>query len=133
MTPRLDAFGLVVADMARSLAFYRKLGLDIPASADAEPHVEFALPGGLRLMWDTIEMVRSFEPDWSPPGGSQVSLAFRCADPAEVDSVYAEMTAAGHRTHLKPWDAPWGQRYAVLLDPDGNSVDLYAPLEPAAG
>ncbi|MEN3615078.1 VOC family protein [Plantactinospora sp. ZYX-F-223] len=133
MTPRLDAFGLVVADMARSLAFYRKLGLEIPAGADAEPHAEFTLPGGVRLMWDTHEMVRSIEPDFSPPTGSQMSLAFRCADPAEVDSVYAEMTAAGHEGRLKPWDAPWGQRYAVLLDPDGNGVDLYAPLAPAAG
>ncbi|AVT28550.1 glyoxalase [Plantactinospora sp. BC1] len=133
MTPRLDAFGLVVADMARSLTFYRKLGLDVPASADTQPHAEYALPGGVRLMWDTVEMVRSLEPDWSPPGGSQISLAFRCADPAEVDSVYAEMTAAGHEGHLKPWDAPWGQRYAVLRDPDGNGVDLYAPLAPAAG
>ncbi|MFD0968426.1 VOC family protein [Plantactinospora endophytica] len=133
MTPRLDAFGLVVADMARSLAFYRKVGLDIPAGADTEPHVEFTLPGGVRLMFDTVETVRSFEPDWSPPGGSQMSLALRCADPAEVDSVYAEMTDAGYQGHLKPWDTPWGQRYAVLRDPDGNGVDLYAPLESATG
>ena len=33
----------VVADMGKSLAFYRRLGLDIPDSADAEPHVEAAL------------------------------------------------------------------------------------------
>jgi hypothetical protein len=29
---------------------------------------------------------------------------------------------------LKPWDAFWGQRYAVVHDPDGNGVDLLAPL-----
>jgi catechol 2,3-dioxygenase-like lactoylglutathione lyase family enzyme len=34
MTTRLDLIGLVVADMGRSLAFYRRLGFDIPASAD---------------------------------------------------------------------------------------------------
>ena len=39
--------------------------------------------------------------------------------------------AAGHRGHLEPFDAFWGQRYATVLDPDGNGVDLYAPLDPA--
>jgi catechol 2,3-dioxygenase-like lactoylglutathione lyase family enzyme len=49
MTIRFDLIGLVVDDMARSLAFYRRLGLEIPAASDAEPHVEVTLPGGLRL------------------------------------------------------------------------------------
>ena len=39
MTARLDLIGLVVEDMARSLAFYRELGLDLPPGADTEPHV----------------------------------------------------------------------------------------------
>ncbi|MEU7604906.1 VOC family protein, partial [Streptomyces sp. NPDC041003] len=39
MTPRLDMIGLVVSDMAASLAFYRRLGLDVPADADGLPHV----------------------------------------------------------------------------------------------
>ena len=30
--------------------------------------------------------------------------------------------------HHEPWDAFWGQRYATVLDPDGNSVDLFAAL-----
>ncbi|MEU1948938.1 hypothetical protein ABZ554_42425, partial [Streptomyces sp. NPDC020125] len=34
MTARFNAIGLVVADLAGSLAFYRRLGLDIPAEAD---------------------------------------------------------------------------------------------------
>jgi uncharacterized glyoxalase superfamily protein PhnB len=57
-----------------------------------------------------------------------MSLAFACADPAEVDRVYAELTTAGYEGHKQPWDAFWGQRYAVVHDPDGNGVDLFAPL-----
>ncbi|MHA6761632.1 VOC family protein [Streptacidiphilus sp. PAMC 29251] len=129
MTPRLDLLGLVVADMAASLAFYRRLGLDLPAGADSEPHVEAVLPGGLRLAWDTVEVIRGIDPGWTPPqGGHRTALAFRCDDPAEVDKVYAELTAAGHPGHQEPWDAFWGQRYAVVHDPDGNAVDLFAPL-----
>jgi uncharacterized glyoxalase superfamily protein PhnB len=128
----MDAISIVVADMGAALAFYRRLGLDIPVEADSEQHVEVALPGGLRLMWDAVEMVRSFDPKWTPPDGSaRMGLAFRCADPAEVDRVYAELVEAGHVGHLEPWDAFWGMRYASVRDPDGNAVDLFADLVPA--
>ncbi|WNE98804.1 VOC family protein [Streptomyces luomodiensis] len=129
MTARFNAIGLVVADMAASLAFYRGLGLDLPAEADTQPHAEATLPGGTRLMWDTVETVRSFDPEWTPPAGShRVSLAFLCDSPAEVDKTYRDLVAAGARGEKEPWDAVWGQRYAVVLDPDGNGVDLFAPL-----
>jgi catechol 2,3-dioxygenase-like lactoylglutathione lyase family enzyme len=127
MTPRFNFISLVVQDMAATLAFYRRLGLDIPSGAESEPHVEAALPGGLRIAWDTEEVIRSFAPDWSPtPGSGRIALAFRCDSPPQVDTVYAELVEAGYKGYLKPWDAVWGQRYAVVLDPDGNGVDLYA-------
>ena len=129
MTTRLDVVGIVVAVMARSLAFYRQLGFDLPASADSEPHVEAGLPGGLRIAWDTIETIKSFDTGWTPPaGGSRIGLSFACDDVADVDATYARMVAAGWEGHLEPWDAFWGMRYAVLHDPDGNSVDLFASL-----
>ncbi|GAB3442079.1 VOC family protein [Actinophytocola sediminis] len=129
MAPRFDLIGLVVADMAASLAFYRRLGLDIPPDADGEPHVEATLPGGLRFAWDTEETVRSFDPSYQRPSdGAGMGLAFLCDSPSEVDSVYAELVAAGHGGHHKPWDAFWGQRYATVQDPDGYFVDLFAPL-----
>jgi catechol 2,3-dioxygenase-like lactoylglutathione lyase family enzyme len=128
MTPRIAVIELVVADMAQSLAFYRRLGLDIPADADAQPHVEVDLPGGLRLAWDTVETIRSFAPDYQQPGVSQISLAFECGEPADVDALYQELVQAGYEGELKPWDAFWGQRYATVHDPDGNGVDLFAAL-----
>jgi uncharacterized glyoxalase superfamily protein PhnB len=132
-TPRVDAFGIVVSDMARALAFYRALGLDIPADADGAPHAEVELAGGLRLMFDTEDTVRSFDPSWTAPAAgssSRMGLALLCDSPGEVDAVHAAMVEAGHRSHHDPWDAFWGQRYATLLDPDGNPVDLFAPLAP---
>lgn len=129
MRANISAIGLVVQDMAGSLAFYRRLGLDIPPEADREAHVEYALPGGLRLFWDTVETVRGFDPEWTEPsGGPRVSLAFELSDPEAVDTLYRELTAAGYHGQRAPWDAVWGQRYAVLHDPDGNGVDLFAPL-----
>ena len=60
---------MVVSDMATTLAFYRRLGLDIPETANHEPHVDIELAGGMRLAWDTEETIRSFDPEWSPPTG----------------------------------------------------------------
>jgi catechol 2,3-dioxygenase-like lactoylglutathione lyase family enzyme len=128
-TAQFSAIGIVASDMARTLAFYRRLGLDVPADADTAPHVEVALPGGLRLLFDTEDTIRSFVPDFTPPSGEgRIGLAFAVADPAGVDALHDDLVAAGHRSELAPFDAFWGQRYATVLDPDGNSVDLFAPL-----
>ncbi|KQW05525.1 glyoxalase [Leifsonia sp. Root4] len=129
MTVRIDLIGFVVADMARSLEFYRRLGLDIPAGAESEDHVEITLPGGIRLGWDTIDVVKSFDPEWTAPvGGHRMVPAFLCDSPAELDQLFADLVAAGAEAHKEPWDAFWGQRYAILRDPDGNSVELFAAL-----
>jgi catechol 2,3-dioxygenase-like lactoylglutathione lyase family enzyme len=133
MTPVFDMIGVVTSDLPASLAFYRRLGLDIPADADEAPHVDVLLPSGMRLCWDPVSTIHSFDPEWSAPtGSSRMNLAFRCADPADVDRTYETLIGAGGRGHHKPWDAFWGQRYAVVLDPDGNGVDLYAPLDESA-
>jgi catechol 2,3-dioxygenase-like lactoylglutathione lyase family enzyme len=130
MNLQLSIIELVVADMAAALAFYRQVGLDIPPDADQQPHVDLELKGGLRLAFDTEDTIRSFDPEWSrpPAGGHRMALAFACDSPAEVDAAYAGLTGAGYQGHLAPWDAFWGMRYAVVHDPDGNPVDLFAAL-----
>ena len=129
MTPRFDAIGVVASDLAASLAFYRLLGLEFPDDAESQPHVEATLPGGTRFMLDTVETVRSFDPDWQPAtGGPGAGIAFRCDSPGDVDATYERLVAAGAKSHKEPWDAFWGMRYAQLRDPDGNGVDLFADL-----
>jgi catechol 2,3-dioxygenase-like lactoylglutathione lyase family enzyme len=127
MAPTINAIGLVVADMATSLNFYRRLGLEFPAGAEQEPHVEVELPGGLRLMLDTEALIASFDPTFvAGSAKSGGSLAFLCADPAEVNATYNDLVTAGYHSHREPWDAEWGQRYAVIHDPDGYAIDLFA-------
>jgi len=116
--------------MARSIRFYRLVGLDVPETPD-EGHVDAFLPNGVRFMLDSEEVIRSFMPEWSRENGNQLSFALECASPAEVDGIYARATGEGFHGEKEPWDAFWGQRYAQLQDPDGVSVDLYAPLETA--
>ena len=127
--PRLDAIGLIVADLEASAAFYRLLGVEFSPD-QGHGHLEATLPGGLRLMLDTAETIRSFDPGWSPPGkGHRSSLAFLCDSPADVDALYARLLEAGARPGREPWDAFWGQRYAQVADPDGHVVDLFAALD----
>ena len=127
MSASLDAIGIVVADVPRSVAFYRLLGVPFGDPGD-EPHFEAVLPSGVRLMLDTEEVVGSFDPDWKRPSGNSIGLAFHCGTPAGVDEVYKRVLAAGFKGKKEPWDAFWGQRYAQVLDPDGHAVDLFAPL-----
>jgi catechol 2,3-dioxygenase-like lactoylglutathione lyase family enzyme len=129
MSIQPDMVGLVVADLAASIRFYRLLGLafpDVPADAG---YVEVITPNGYRISLNTVAMVQGFDPEWrAPQGSNRVSLAFKCGSPAEVDATHARVLQAGHVSHKAPWDAFWGQRYAVVLDPDGNTVDLFAAL-----
>ena len=125
---QLDLVGIVVRDMRASLEFYRRLGLDIPEGAEDEPHAEATTPSGLRVAWDTAELIQQIDPAWTEPaGGHRIALAFLCSSSAEVDAKYDELAHLGHG-HREPWDAFWGQRYAIVNDPDGNAVDLFAPL-----
>jgi len=126
-TPRLDAIGIVAGDLDAAVRFYRLVGLDFPERKQGEGHLE-ALSGGLRVMLDSVAVIKSFNPGWTEPTGHRMNLAFHCDDAAGVDAAYARITAAGFAGAKAPWDAFWGQRYAQVVDADGNVVDLFAPL-----
>jgi uncharacterized glyoxalase superfamily protein PhnB len=123
---KLDAIGIVCADIVKSVNFYRLLGLDFPDSA--EDHVEATAPNGMRVMLDKLELIKQLDPDWVQPVGRPIGLAFVCGSPKEVDETFAKVTKAGFRGKTPPFDAFWSQRYATVLDPDGNGVDLFAEL-----
>lgn len=124
----VDMIGLVVSDIAASLRFYALLGLDVSADSGGEPYVEVITPNGYRISWNSVEMARELDPGWEEPRGQRISLAFKCSSAGEVDAVFGRIVAAGYAGHKPPWDAFWGQRYAVVVDPDGNTVDIFAPL-----
>jgi len=121
-------FQIFAHDLQRSLDFYRLLGLPVPESD--ETHVAVELPGGNTLSFDIEETIAGMHPGWAPPSSpdSRLALAFGVDSPAKVDELFEKVTTAGHAGHLKPYDAPWGMRYATVSDPDGNWVDLFALL-----
>jgi len=90
--------------------------------------VEYNSPNGYRLAWDTEALIKGLLPDWEEPRGHRIHLAFLVDSPAEVDEVHARVVAAGYTSRRDSHDAFWGQRYATLMDPDGNPVGVFAPL-----
>jgi len=120
---------IVTADLGKALAFYRTLGLEVPAGVEDAPHVEVPLPGGNRLAFDPESTIASFTEDYTPPTGEgRVALAFGFETPAEVDEAHAALVSGGAPSVHEPFDAFWGQRYATVTDPDGTHVDLFAAL-----
>lgn len=123
-----DMVGMVVTDMEATLDFYRLLGLDIPTRVEGEQFVEVITPNSYQLSWNHIDMVKGIDPEWVEPSEQRISLAFKCASPAEVDKLYHQVVEKVYTGYKEPWDAFWGQRYAVVKDPDDNTVDLFETI-----
>lgn len=125
---RLNAIGIICSNVETSLRFYRLLGVPFGAFTPEEGHYEAELVG-FRLMLDSEAVMASFIDDFTTPtGNDRIGLAIECDDPEAVDAAYGEILGAGFEGEREPFDAFWGQRYATVLDPDGNAVDLYARL-----
>lgn len=121
-----DFVGITAANLEASVRFYRLLGCPFPEPS-GEAHIEAVFPNGMRLGLDSVELMKSLG-NWEEPAGHRMGLAINVETPAEVDQAYQAIIAAGFRGATEPWDAFWGQRYAQVLDPDGNKVDIYANL-----
>lgn len=124
----LDAIGIVSENPAKSVEFYALLGVKLKRFEQSE-HYEAVTESGLRIMVDSVSMIKSLYPDWSKPkGSSAMALCFKKVSPKEVDETVKSVQAAGFTVLKEPWDAFWGQRYAAVVDPDGNQIDIFASL-----
>ena len=128
MPPYLHTVGVVVRDMPKALAFYRILGLDIPADEDLSQHVEYTSTIGYAIGFVAEATVRETDPKWQDGKGHRLNLQFSFDSPSEVDATYAKLISAGYEGYKEPWDAFWGQRFARIIDADGNVVNLFAQL-----
>lgn len=127
----LHMLNVVVGDMAASLEFYRRLGVDVPDDA-GEVHVQLPMPGGFSLELDAAASVRMWHAGWrADPASAAVVMGFRLPSRDAVDERYAELTSAGYEGRQPPFDAHWGARYAIVADPDGNDVGLMSPIDPS--
>lgn len=125
---KIDAVGISSSDLKKTVAFYELLGFKFGAIKDGEDHVEpIVEPGGMRLMIDSQKLMTELigEP---PKPSNHSSFAILYDSPAEVNAVAGRVQQAGYKLVAEPWDAFWGQRYAIVQDPDGYRIDLFAIL-----
>jgi catechol 2,3-dioxygenase-like lactoylglutathione lyase family enzyme len=112
---------LLIEDLARSAAFYRRLGVEFPADVDTRRDVAVDLGGGHTLVL-TSTFVQN-DPDRVPPsGGARTFLEFFVDDEAAVDTLYAELTTAGYHGRRAPFRTDFGAYMGLVDDPDGNTV-----------
>ena len=124
MAVKMKRVAIYVEQMQRALDFYRALGLEIPSSADEEHHVEVE-QNGLIFAFDTWEMAEGILGS-ARPAGHRMEIAFQFDSREALDELYLQLTAKGYAGYLAPRDTPWGERYAIVHDPDGNLISLVA-------
>jgi catechol 2,3-dioxygenase-like lactoylglutathione lyase family enzyme len=129
--PDLHMLNVVVEDMAASIDFYRRLGVEIAGTVDPTGvHAQLRMPGGFSLELDTADSARIWHAGWrADPARVDVVIGFALSTRDAVDERYAELTAAGYTGRQPPFDAFWGARYAIVADPDGNDVGLMSPID----
>jgi uncharacterized glyoxalase superfamily protein PhnB len=122
-----DAIGIVSENPRRSVEFFNILGVELKQYENSG-HFEGTTPSGVRLMLDTVDVIRTIDPNWQKATGNGIALCFKQTSAQQVDEIYTKLTAAGFKGIKAPWNAFWGHRYACVNDPDGNQIDLFAQL-----
>ena len=132
MVVAVAQINFVVADLERSRAFYARLGVLFRArnrhgEGDAEAWV--STNTGVTIVLHSTAFAAWWD-ESAPqpsPGGSQVDLELESA--AQLDEIIAELVTLGTPLIKPPTTMPWGQRFSIVLDPDGHRIGLKAPVQ----
>jgi catechol 2,3-dioxygenase-like lactoylglutathione lyase family enzyme len=124
-TPRFTMVVLLVEDLPRSLAFYRRLGMVFPPDADSRRDIQVEIGDGRHFVWTTtfVRNVPAYEP---PSGGSRLMLEFFVETHDEVDALFAELTDAGYHGRRAPFLTDFDAYMCLADDPDGNTILITA-------
>ena len=130
-----NQINLVVRDMADMVRFYEHLGVTFRATLPAWEghHRTFGnevVLAGFDFDLDSQAFVTQWNAGW-PRGLTGAVLGFQFPSARSVDETYDQLTEAGYTGQQAPWDGFMGARYAVVADPDGNSVGLMGPIDRA--
>jgi len=126
MIEGIDNIGICTTDLAKSVAFYQKLGFS-QAYRNDRGVMMGAGPVGLFLFatrqGSPPPVGRELGLFGNPPGIDHISFAV-----ADVDAFYSTLRAAGVAFGGPPEDQSWGARMVALKDPDGNNLYLLQRL-----
>ena len=123
---KLDAIGIACKDIQETIRFYQIFELSFEKSGD--DHYEATTSTGLRIMLDSVALMKKINPNWHEPVGSNITLCFKQNNADHVNKLYEKITSEGFEGVKEPWDAFWGQRYSSVKDPNGNQIDIFCDL-----
>ena len=126
--------GVVVEDMPRTVEFYRRLGVEIPEGSEELEFVEIKM-SGLTFFLSTTTAQARWDPAARPPaaGGYRILLEFYVETAEALDAKYAELTGYGYASHCAPFDVSPTTRFAMVDDPDGNTILISAARASGVG
>ena len=132
---RFGQINLVCRDVAETLAFYRRVGLDIPQAAvweanGAAHHAKAAGDAAVDLEFDSHALAHAYNEGFAAERG-RVMIVVSLESREAVDALWTQLLEDGAQGLQPPFDAFWGARYAIVEDPDGNPVGLMSPVDPA--
>jgi predicted enzyme related to lactoylglutathione lyase len=116
---------IVTDDLEGLVAFYEQV-TGQPAERPAPVFAQFSGPGA-NLAIASTATVATLAGALAPVTNRSVVIEFEVAD---VDVALAELQPATEDVVLEPTTMPWGNRSALVRDPDGNVVNLFS--KPAA-
>ncbi len=134
MALELYMLGLIVQDMGKSLEFYRRLGLDIPEGSEQKTHVEIKMGSGLTFFLDSrparwdADFVNSADPKPTEADGYRTVFEFYLKTHTAVEAKYAELMMFGYQSQRAPYATTFGMCFAMVKDPDGNTLLLSGDL-----
>jgi uncharacterized glyoxalase superfamily protein PhnB len=118
--------GVIVEDMGKAVEFYRRLGVTIPEGAESQQHVEVKM-SGLTFFLSTKTVNKRWDPARTEAsGGYRMILEFYLESRAAVDAKYNEMMGYGYESHIAPFETPFKMYFAMVNDPDGNTILISA-------
>jgi predicted lactoylglutathione lyase len=124
----LYMIGLGVRNMSKSLEFYRRLGVAVPEDGEEQPHSEVKMKGEVTFFLDTRN-IPSDNPELAGSGVKGVLLEFYLEKRAAVDAKYKELIDSGYQSFHTPFVTPFGVYFALVNDPDGNTILLSGEVD----
>lgn len=119
MKPKMSVLYLGVADVATSLAFYRRIGLEPQNYTEGDDHVFFALAGTWLGLYPKHKLAEDAGVPAAGSGFPGFTIAHNEPSKEGVDRVFEEALAAGARAIKQPQDVFWGGYSGYFADPDG--------------
>jgi predicted enzyme related to lactoylglutathione lyase len=119
---------IITSDVARLAEFYEK-ATGVPVTWATEDFAELNTPSAALAIAST-RTVPLFAPGSARPADNHSVIIEFLVD--DVDRVHGNLTGFVTDFVNEPTTMPWGNRSLLFRDPDGNLVNFFTPVTPAA-